>query len=91
MCLEMALLEENEPLLTARMKRRGDTRTHPRTRALRSGQSSSERRPVFLRLLRVPDYGGVMPDNNVAETARSPPNLACLSARYGTGMMSLLV
>lgn len=27
------------------------------------------------------DYGGVMPDNNVAETARSPQNLAWLSVR----------
>lgn len=38
-CLEMALLEENEPLLTTRMKQRGDTRTHPHTRALRSARA----------------------------------------------------
>lgn len=25
------------------------------------------------------DYGGAMPDNNVAETAWSPPGLPCLS------------
>lgn len=32
-CLEMAGLEENEPLLTTQMKQRGDARTHPPARA----------------------------------------------------------
>lgn len=79
-CLDMAMLEENEPVLTTKMKQHGGTRTHPQhvQGSTRPEQLRTETR-VF-EALRVTDYGGVMPDNNVAETARSPPDEACLSA-----------
>lgn len=47
-CLEMALLEENEPLLTTQMKQRGDTHTHPHARArLHSARAAQSGDPCF--------------------------------------------
>lgn len=49
-CLQMALLEENEPLLTVQTKQRGDTRTHPHARRfeqLRSALAAKTETRVF--------------------------------------------
>lgn len=44
-CVEMALLEENEPVLTTQMKQRGGTHRH--TRALRSARAAQSGDPCF--------------------------------------------
>lgn len=75
-CLERALLGENDPLATTLTLTLASILTH--VHSTRPEQLRAETR--LFEALRVPDYGGMMPDNNVAETARSPPNLACLSA-----------